>query len=122
ADACKHLQIVGPTGVGKTVLAGNLVRQAIEDDAGVIVMERKGDLFHMALDAVPENRLDDVIVMVVGDTRPAGFNLLREGNPRIAVEELCQLFEYLYPDMRRGIWARAALHRGLSTLITRPGM
>ena len=121
ADACKHLHIVGPTGVGKTVLAGNLVAQAIADGVGVIVMERKGDLFASALDAVPADRLDDVIVMDARDTHPVGYNLLSEGNPRIAVEELCQLFEYLYPDMRRGIWARASLHRGLSTLITRPG-
>jgi len=121
-DACKHVHIVGPIGVGKTVLAGNLVAQAIQEGSGVIVMERKGDLFKMALDAVPSKRLEDVIVMDMGDERPVGFNLLAEGNPRIAVEELCQLFEYLYPDMRRGIWARAALHRGLSTLITRSGM
>jgi hypothetical protein len=121
AEACKHVQIVGPTGTGKTVLMGNLVAQAIENDAGIIVMERKGDLFKMALDAVPSKRLEDVIVMDMGDTHPVGYNLLAEGNPHIAVEELCQLFEYLYPDMRRGIWARAALHRGLSTLITRSG-
>ena len=122
ADACKHLHIVGPTGVGKTVLMGNLVHQAIADGAGVIVMERKGDLFARALDAVPADRLDDVIIVDALDTHPVGYNLLSEGDPRIAVEEICQLFEYLYPDMRRGIWARAALHRGLSTLITRPGM
>ena len=122
ADACKHLHIVGPTGVGKTVLAGNLVAQAVSGEAGVIVMERKGDLFTRALDAVPADRLDDVIIVDARDTHPVGYNLLSEGDPRIAVEEICQLFEYLYPDMRRGIWARAALHRGLSTLITRPGM
>ena len=122
ADACKHLHIVGPTGVGKTVLAGNLVAQAIQQGSGVIVMERKGDLFTRVLDAVPTDRLDDVIIVDARDTHPVGYNLLSEGDPRIAVEEICQLFEYLYPDMRRGIWARAALHRGLSTLITRPGM
>ena len=122
ADACKHLHIVGPTGVGKTVLAGNLVSQAIQDGSGVIVMERKGDLFTRALDAVPADRLDNVIIVDARDTHPVGYNLLAEGNSRLAVEELCQLFEYLYPDMRRGIWARAALYRGLSTLITRPGM
>jgi hypothetical protein len=119
-NACKHLHIVGPTGVGKTALAGNLAAQAMAAGAGVIVMEAKGDLFKLALDAVPEQRLDDVIVIDVSDPCPVGFNLLDEGQPRVAVEELCQLFEYLYPDMRRGVWARAALHRGLSTLITRP--
>lgn len=121
-DACKHVHIVGPIGVGKTALAGNLAVQAMAAGSGVIVMESKGDLFRLVLDAVPRDRLDDVIVLDVGDERPVGYNLLGEGNPRIAVEEICQLFEYLYPDMRRGIWARAALHRGLSTLITRPGM
>lgn len=120
-DACKHLHIVGPTGTGKTVLAGNLVAQAMAAGSGVIAMESKGDLFKLALDTVPADRLEDVIVVDVGDSSPVGFNLLAEGNPRMAVEELCQLFEYLYPDMRRGIWARAALHRGLSTLITHPG-
>jgi hypothetical protein len=122
-EACQHLHIVGPTGVGKTVLAGNLAAQAIAAGHGVMVMESKGDLFNLALDAVPVNRLDDVIVLDVGDSRPVGYNLLTEGiSARLAVEEICQLFEHLYPDMRRGIWARAALHRGLSTLITRPGM
>jgi hypothetical protein len=120
-DTCKHIHIVGPIGVGKTALMGNLVSQAMRVGNSVIVMESKGDLFKAALDAVPKDRLNDVIVLDVGDERPVGFNLLAEGNPRSAVEELCQLFEYLYPDMRRGIWARAALHRGLMTLITRRG-
>lgn len=120
-DVCKHLHIVGPIGSGKTAVAGNLAAQAMKQGFGVIVMERKGDLFRAALDAMPEDRIDDVIVMDMADDHPVGYNLLAEGNPRIAVEELCQLFEFLYPDMRRGIWARAALHRGLMTLITRPG-
>lgn len=117
-DACKHLHIVGPTGVGKTALAGNMAVQAMNLGAGVVVMESKGDLFELVLDAVPRNRRADVIVVDVSDDHPVGYNLLGEGNPRIAVEELCQLFEYLYPDMRRGVWARAALYRGLSTLVT----
>jgi hypothetical protein len=120
-DACKHLHIVGPIGVGKTAVMGNLVTQVMRADGGAIVMERKGDLFRIALDCVPKHRIDDVVVLDVGDDRPVGFNLLAQGSPRVAVEELCQLFEFLYPDMRRGIWARAALHRGLSTLIARRG-
>lgn len=120
-EVCKHLHVVGPIGVGKTAVLGNLVAQAMRLGHPVIVMESKGDLFHAALEAVPRERLEDVIVVDMADDRPVGYNLLGEGNPRITVEEICQLFEYLYPDMRRGIWARAALHRGLMTLITRPG-
>ncbi len=89
--------------MGKRALAGNLVAQAMAAGSGVIVLEAKGDLFQLALDVAPADRLDDVIVLEVGDRRPVGFNLLTEGSsPRVAVEELCQLFEYLYPDMRRG--------------------
>jgi type IV secretory pathway TraG/TraD family ATPase VirD4 len=121
ADACKHLHLIGPTGVGKSAVMGNLAAQAMRAGNGVIVMERKGDLFKAVLDAVPRERLDDVILVDVGDDTPVGFNLLAQGNSSAAVDELCQLFEYLYPDMRRGIWSRAALHRGLMTLITRQG-
>ena len=120
-DVCKHLHIVGPIGSGKTAVMGNLVAQAMRAGNGVIVMERKGDLFKTALEAVPRERLDDVILVDVGDEMPVGFNLLAQGNSHAAVDELCQLFEFLYPDMRRGIWSRAALHRGLMTLITRTG-
>jgi hypothetical protein len=117
-----HIHAVGPTNSGKTVLLANLAAADIARGAGVIVMESKGDLFRLVVDAIPDERLDDVIVLDMADqTRPVGYNLLAEGNPRIAIEEIGQLFEYLYPDMHRGIWARAALHRGLSTLITRPG-
>jgi type IV secretory pathway TraG/TraD family ATPase VirD4 len=95
------LHVVGPTGTGKTAMLGNLMAQAMRWGHPVIVMERGGDLFRCALDAVPEERLDDVIVLDVGDTKPVRYNLLAEGNPRSAVEEICQLFEFLYPDMRR---------------------
>jgi hypothetical protein len=93
--ARKHLHILGPTGIGRSVQTG-----ARRYTGG------------------PARRRD----RHGRDGRaPVGFNLLSEGNARIAVEEICQLLEQLYPDMRRGIWVRAALHRGLSTLITRPG-
>lgn len=121
--ACTHLHLVGPTETGKTTLAANLCSQIMRLGAPLIVMESKGDLFRAVLDAVPDGRVDDVIIFDVagGARRPIGYNVLAEGSSaRVVVEDLCLLFEHLYPDMRRGVWARAALHRGLSTLITRP--
>jgi hypothetical protein len=61
-DTCKHIHTVGPIGVGKTVLMGNLVAQAMRAGNAVIVMESKGDLFKAALDAVPKSRVDDEVM------------------------------------------------------------
>jgi hypothetical protein len=123
ADSCKHLHVCGPTGTGKTVLLANLVAQDVAAGYGVIVIEGKGGdegLFARCLKRVPKSRLDDAIILDVTDTDyPVAFNVLSQGSPRVVVEELCALFEYLYRDTR-GVWTREVLYHGLSTLITRP--
>lgn len=121
-NARSHLHAIGPTDAGKTTLLTNLLCQDMQRGDGAVLLESKGDLYEAAMARIPDSRVEDVIVMDVSDTRyPVAFNLMEEGQPRVVVEELCRLFEYLYPDMHRGIWARAALHRGLSTLVTRQG-
>ena len=123
ADSCKHVHVCGPTGTGKTVLLAGMAEQDMVAGRGVVVIEGKGGeqgLFQCALERVPEHRVDDVIILDVTDTDyPVGFNVLREGRPRVVVEELCALFEYLYRETR-GIWTRELLYHGLSTLVTRP--
>lgn len=123
ADSCKHLHVCGPTGTGKTVLLANLAEQDMQAGRGVVVIEGKGGdqgLFARCLERVPKNRLDDVIILDVTDTAyPVGFNVLRDGSPRVVVEEICALFEYLYRETR-GVWTRELLYHGLSTLITKP--
>ncbi|WP_367133286.1 type IV secretory system conjugative DNA transfer family protein [Saccharothrix sp. HUAS TT1] len=120
-EAVQHLHVVGPTGVGKTTLLAGMARQDMEQGYGLVVIESKGDLFHAVLDAVPEKRMDDVIVLDVTDTSfPVGFNVLTEGDARSAVEELCALFEYLYRETR-SVYTREVLYFGLMTLISQPG-
>src|SRR5262249_19191241 len=102
ADSCKHLHVCGPTGTGKTGLLANLAAQDMAAGHGMVVIEGKGGdegLFSRCLERVPKARLDDVIVLDVTDVEyPVAFNVLSEGRPRVVVEELCALFEYLYRE------------------------
>ncbi|MEU9242845.1 type IV secretion system DNA-binding domain-containing protein [Streptomyces sp. NPDC048385] len=120
-DGLKHLHVIGPTGVGKTTLLANLAAQDVAAGHGVVVIESKGDLFRAVLDAVPEHRLDDLVVLDVTDSsRPVGFNVLDQTNPRAVVEEIGALFEHLYRKTR-GVYTREVLYFGLSTLTSRAG-
>jgi hypothetical protein len=75
----------GPTRVGKTVLLGNMIKQDMDAGHGVILIDAKGrtagdSLFSTALDYVPRHRIEDVIVMDVGDPgRPVGLNIMSQG-------------------------------------------
>lgn len=119
-DARKHLHVIGPTGVGKSVLLANLMKQDMAAGYGVILIENKGDLFRAALDYVPKERINDVIVVDANDRLwPVGFNILNQGDPRVAVDELSNLFDYIYDT--KSVWTRELMYYGLQTLVERPG-
>lgn len=118
-DACMHTQVIGSTGVGKTVMLANMLKQDIEAGHGIVLIESKGDLFHSALDYIPPERIDDVIVVDVEDTsRPVGFNILNQGNSKVVIDELTNLFEYLYQT--NSVWTKEVLYHGLQTLAVDP--
>lgn len=122
ADATKHMHIVGPTGVGKTALLANMLKQDVEHGYGAILIENKGDLFHAAMDYIPANRINDVIVLDVSDNmRPVGFNILDQGDPMVAIDELTALFDHLYKDSR-SVWTREVMYHGLRTLASGPNL
>lgn len=117
----QHTHITAGTGAGKTTLMANMAEQDMIAGHTVIVMEPKGDLFYQTLQRVPKDRIDDVIIVDVEDvSHPIGFNILQQGNSRIAASNIKNLFEHHFPDITRSVWARSTLHRGLQTLITDP--
>ncbi|MCL2091632.1 MAG: type IV secretion system DNA-binding domain-containing protein [Micrococcales bacterium] len=59
----RHLHIIGPTGVGKSVLLANLILQHIDHGFGAVVIEPKGDLVADILARIPEHRRADVVVL-----------------------------------------------------------
>lgn len=116
----QHTYVLGGTGSGKSTLLANMAEQDMQAGHTVIVMEAKGDLFYETLARVPESRINDVIVVDVQDRSfPVGYNVLQQGDRRIAANNIKNLFEHHFPDLARTVWARATLHRGLETLATR---
>ena len=118
---CQHMQVLGPTGTGKSTALANMAGQLMAQGHGVIVLESKGDLYRMVLERVPRRRIKDVIVLDVDDTAyPLGFNVLNAGTSNWAVDELSALIIGLYGD-HGGVYAPMLLYYGLHALAATPG-
>ncbi|WP_405861060.1 type IV secretory system conjugative DNA transfer family protein [Streptomyces sp. NBC_01515] len=116
-----HMQVVGPTGSGKTALLTNLISQDMNAGRGVILIESKGDLFQAVLDRVPEGRLQDVVLLDVSDTDyPVGFNIL-QGSPFVVAADIQRLFDHLYPQDARGVRVRQGFYHLILTLMMSAG-
>ncbi|MET9222823.1 hypothetical protein ABZX65_29260 [Streptomyces sp. NPDC003300] len=116
-----HLQVVGPTGSGKTALLTNLIAQDMNAGRGVVLIESKGDLFKAVLDRVPKHRVHDVVLLDVGDTDyPVGFNIL-QGSPFVVAADIQRLFDHLYPQDARGVRVRQGFYHLILTLMMSAG-
>src|SRR6266540_3029288 len=101
ADSCMHSWLVGPIGSGKTTMLESLIEQDMQSGAGVIVIEASGDLLQRALNRVPKERMEDVVVVDVADrAMPVGFNVLSQGRPQIVASDIQRMFDGLYPESR----------------------
>jgi len=117
--ATQHLHVVGPTGVGKSVLLGRLIEQDIAAGHGVVVVEPKGDLVDDVLSHIPAERRDDVVVLDAADHAPVGLNpLAASGKPEVTADLLLAVFKALYADSW-GPRTQDILHACLLTLARR---
>lgn len=120
-DARQHLHVIGPTGVGKSVLLGRLVAQDIAAGRGVVVIEPKGDLVDDVLRQIPPERVGDVVVLDPADDAPVGLNPLRAPGRSgdAVVEGLVSVFRALYGEAL-GPRSGDVLHSSLLTLARHP--
>ncbi|NMB48809.1 type IV secretion system DNA-binding domain-containing protein [Candidatus Kuenenbacteria bacterium] len=102
ADRRRHVYIIGMTGVGKTVLMENMIRQDIEQGRGVCVVDPHGGLAEKALEFVPRERAEDVIYFNPADIeRPVGLNMLEAETVEemdFVTQEMVQIFYKLVTD------------------------
>jgi hypothetical protein len=101
-DRLKHLYMIGKTGVGKTVLFQNLILQDIRNGHGACYIDPNGDAVEWILRHIPQERVDDVILVDPADiARPLGLNLLEYNQDfpeqkTMVINEMISIFDKLY--------------------------
>jgi len=96
-DRCAHMFIIGPTSVGKSTLLENLIMADIYGGSGLAYIDPKGDSVERILAAVPEERLNDVIVFDVTDLKmPVGLNPMAGERADRTAGRLMQVFDKLF--------------------------
>ncbi len=101
-DRRRHIYLVGQTGTGKSNLLVNMATSDIARGKGVALIDPHGDLIDKMLSAIPQNRVQDVVVFDPGDIeRPIGLNMLeydptKPEQKTFIVNEMINIFDKLY--------------------------
>lgn len=83
-DRRRHVYIVGKSGVGKSKLLELLVRQDIAYGYGFCFIDPHGDVIEEILKFIPEERIDDVVLVDPSDHDwPVSFNPLQKVPPEM---------------------------------------
>lgn len=81
-DRRRHLYIIGKSGVGKSKSLELMLRQDIAYGHGLCLMDPHGDVIEEVLKFVPENRIEDVVIIDPSDMAyPVSFNPLANVDP-----------------------------------------
>jgi len=103
-DKFRHMYIVGKTGTGKSTFIANLLKSDMQAGKGVCLLDPHGELVDIALEHIPKNRINDVILFDVADSdRPIGFNLLQadtEEGKNLIISGVVGTFKKLFGDSR----------------------
>ena len=121
-DRRRHIFMIGKTGVGKTTLFENMIKQDIAEGKGVCFIDPLGDAIEHILQMVPKERAEDVILFDPSDTeRPTGLNLLEWKNPEekdFLVAEWLEIFYKLFDPNKTGIVGPQFEHWGRNASLT----
>ncbi len=121
AAARHHLAVIGPTGVGKSVLMANGILADIAAGYGGAVIDPKGDLIQSVLERVPAEHAPRIAVLDPGDDRAIpGVAMLAGGDPDTRADVLTGALRAIFADVwgvRSDYYARLAIR----TLAEVPG-
>ncbi|MBS3903073.1 MAG: type IV secretory system conjugative DNA transfer family protein [Anaplasmataceae bacterium] len=97
ADRRRHVYVVGKSGVGKSKFLELLIRQDIVHGYGLCLFDPHGDVIQNILDFIPENRVDDVVIIDPSDfDYPVSFNPLTNVDPNFKHQLTQGLIEVMF--------------------------
>jgi hypothetical protein len=119
--ATHHVAVIGPSGVGKSVLLANSVLSDIEAGYAGVVIDPKGDLLDTILDRVAPAHAGRMVVLDAGDDRRAvaGLDVLYGKDPDARADVLIRTLKSLVPEW--GIRSEVFGRLGIRTLAEVPG-
>ncbi len=81
-DRRQHMYAIGKSGTGKSTMLENMALDDIRKGRGIAIVDPHGDFINHILDAIPPERIQDVIYFNPADKNyPIGFNLLENVDP-----------------------------------------
>ncbi len=116
-----HMVVVGPSGVGKSVL---LARGILSDIAGGFagaLIDPKGDLVETVLARVTPAHADRVVVLDPAAPRVPGVAILAGGDPDLRAEALVGAIRSAFPAEAWGVRTDYYLRLAIRTLAVVPG-
>lgn len=118
-DRRYHMYVVGKTGMGKSTLLLNLIRQDMENGEGLAILDPHGDLAEKVFASIPEHRRKDLVYLdVTNRDNPLSFNPLEikdMSHASLVVSSLMSVFKKIWEDTW-GPRMEYILRNGLTTL------
>jgi hypothetical protein len=116
-----HLAVLGPSGVGKSVLLASGILSDIAAGYGGVVIDPKADLIQSVLERIPAEHAERIVVLDPGDDRPIpGVAMLSGGDPDTRADVLTGALKAIFADVwgvRSDYYGRLAIR----TLAEVPG-
>ena len=118
-DSLEHSVLLGPTGSGKSTILQHLILSDINAGRSVLVIDPKQDLVRDVLERIPQERMDEVVVIDPSDPCPVGFNPLafqEYGEPALIADSILSVLKEIWSDSW-GVRIADVLNAALLTLV-----
>lgn len=116
-----HVAVVGPTGVGKSVLLARGILDDIEHGFAGAVIDPKADLVQTVLARIKPVHADRIVVLDPAAARVPAVAVLAGGDPDMRAEALTGAIRSAFPAEAWGVRTDYYLRLGVRTLAEIPG-